>query len=914
MFGKKEPPTSSDVEAPPSSTPHAQTVPGPATSPPRLSAHLWNQAYDQGKQSDPNTVDTYEKILTVQLSEEDATASTTPNSTNLASQQNQIAQDAGERWMQMQRLVQNGLRRTEKDAKVKQGMEDGIQAAMAVKEVADKAIQASPEAAIAWILMNPLTQASSNRRGIAYVVSRMEWYWNLAELLLEENMTDGHSPGLRGDLEKGVTQLYAKLLLYQMKSVCYYHRGRVSVFARDLIKLDDWDGELGDIQAAEAAVQTDSTQIHETSADNKCLADLRLTDPRDDKKRIEETKGGLLKNSYRWVLDNLDFRQWRDEPQSQLLWVKADPGKGKTMLLCGIIDELQSSMGATGLLSYFFCQATDSRIRSAVAVLRGLLYMLISEQPSLISHVRKKYDQAGEALFEDANAILQDPSLKCMYLIVDALDECITDLPKLVDFIAERSSTSSHVKWLVSSRNWQNIEGGLGKVGRKVRLSLELNAQSVSYAVSAFIQHKVFKLAESKTYDAKTRDAVFDHLSSNANDTFLWVALVCQSLEGVPKRNVIKKLIAFPPGLVSLYERMIQQISNLDDASLCKQILSLAAVAYQPLTLDELSTLVEEFEDEADDIKSKQEIIGLCGSIKAAHYAVLSRSFKAMSALHHDMYSLGELRYSAAQIDHLCNLNSSAPTDTLADLQNRGAVHEFLRKKYLYWLEALSLYKNMSKGIVSIGKLLGLQGIENSPLQAYRSALLFSPTGSLIRKLFQDNKSKLIKINPGMTVSWSACLQTLEGHSDSVSSVAFSHDSTQLASASGDKTVKIWNASSGACLQTLEGHSNLVSLVAFSHDSTQLASASYDKTVKIWNVNSSANIGTIALSSLETPNTTSTVATPQSPRYKYTALSSDNIWITFNSKNLLWLPQEYRPSSSAVLGNTLGIGVGSGKV
>jgi hypothetical protein len=232
--------------------------------------------------------------------------------------------------------------------------------------------------------MNPLTQASSNRQGIAYVVSRMEWYWNLADLLLEENITEGHSPGLRGELEKAVTQLYAKLLLYQMKSVCYYHRGRLSVFARDLIKLDNWDGELGDIQAAEVAVQTDSAQyntlamrnrldaiaeaaklqnakldsissaireqtkqqerIHETSADNKCLADLRLTDPRDDKKRIEETKGGLLGDSYRWVLDNPDFRQWRDEPQSQLLWVKADPGKGKTMLLCGIIDELQSSM------------------------------------------------------------------------------------------------------------------------------------------------------------------------------------------------------------------------------------------------------------------------------------------------------------------------------------------------------------------------------------------------------------------------------------------------------------------------------------------------------------------------------------------------------------------------------------------
>lgn len=73
--------------------------------------------------------------------------------------------------------------------------------------------------------MNPLTQASSNRQGIAYVVSRMDWYWNLSSLLLDENMTEAHSRGLRDELEKVVTKLYAKLLLYQMTSVCYYYRG-----------------------------------------------------------------------------------------------------------------------------------------------------------------------------------------------------------------------------------------------------------------------------------------------------------------------------------------------------------------------------------------------------------------------------------------------------------------------------------------------------------------------------------------------------------------------------------------------------------------------------------------------------------------------------------------------------------------
>jgi WD40 repeat protein len=98
--------------------------------------------------------------------------------------------------------------------------------------------------------------------------------------------------------------------------------------------------------------------------------------------------------------------------------------------------------------------------------------------------------------------------------------------------------------------------------------------------------------------------------------------------------------------------------------------------------------------------------------------------------------------------------------------------------------------------------------IENNPLQAYASALLFSPVRSLIRGHFKREEPKWITIKPAIGDEWSACLQTLEGHSSRVDSVAFSPDSARLASASYDSTVKIWNASSGKCLQTLEGHSD----------------------------------------------------------------------------------------------------------
>ena len=206
---------------------------------------------------------------------------------------------------------------------------------------------------------------------------------------------------------------------------------------------------------------------------NNCLRDLQSSDPRDDKKRIEDAKGGLLAESYRWVLDNESFQQSHNNTQSQLLWIKGGPGKGKTMLLCGIINELQRTVAETAVVSYFFCQATDSRINIATAVLRGLLYLLISQQPILTVHVRRRYDQAGKSLFEDVNAwvaleeifadILQDSSLGTTYILVDALDECVSDLPKLLRFVSEQSSMSSRVKWIVSSRNWPDIEEKLGR-------------------------------------------------------------------------------------------------------------------------------------------------------------------------------------------------------------------------------------------------------------------------------------------------------------------------------------------------------------------------------------------------------------------------------------------------------------------
>src|SRR5271155_2054797 len=68
---------------------------------------------------------------------------------------------------------------------------------------------------------------------------------------------------------------------------------------------------------------------------------------------------------------------------------------------------------------------------------------------------------------------------------------------------------------------------------------------------------------------------------------------------------------------------------------------------------------------------------------------------------------LAKARYSCVYwVDHLhdCDPTRNATND----LQDGGSVDKFLRRSYLYWLEALSLLRSMSEGVLSMAKLSGL--------------------------------------------------------------------------------------------------------------------------------------------------------------------------------------------------------------
>ncbi|RMJ28111.1 hypothetical protein PHISP_01051 [Aspergillus sp. HF37] len=832
----------------------------------------------------------------------------------------------------MEELLNLGMQKTRNKLK----MEKTLQGAQTLNNLVGPALQPVPQAALAWaavsfalqsfkIVVNPTTETRANRDGVGYVAARMDWYGELSQLLLKENTVDGGlSANLRSALEGRIVGLYKLLLSFLIKSVCAYYRNRLVNCLQDTIKLNDWEAALKVIQDAEQLVQHDIDQyntqqmrshleqlvnvardqqarllsnIHDAvqeqlvlkreEADNQLLRHLCLADPLDDMNRIEQTKDKLINGSCQWILDREDFREWKDTTEKLLYWIKGDPGKGKTMLMIGIIKDILQMSPERGLVSFFFCQNADPNLNNATAVLRGLVYRLASQRRSLIAHIRDAYERRGQSLFEDANAffalskiltqILDDPDVPKIYIFIDALDECTAGLEPLLELLTQHSFP--RLRCFVSSRPRPEIRALLEVDALHTELDFNQDAaKDIRDVVKSYINSEVEDLGKRKKYRAELKAQVKDYLHQHADGTFLWVALVCKTLRKTPLWKTSSVLQTFPSGLNALYDRMIEDVFSLEDISPdtlqhCCGVLATVSLAYRHLHVDEIGVVAGLPDELVEDITCLEEVIGLCGSfltvregtIYFVHHSAkeyLSNSLRADQFPIGPAYTVTQMVLRALDsmattlrkniwglVDPACEVDDIEPPepDPLRHVRyfcehwinhicyygpgaehylsicDNGAIHRFLRQNLLHWFEAMSL----------MGKL------------QVASSTLERPTSSQVKALFQNETPAWIRRPPVMDMDWKVHLRTIQSEEGPRYCATYLLDERWLA-CGGDGLIEICNTVTNTVDRVLRVHSDYVASLAVSPDGALLASGAGDGGIDMWNTSTWSKERTLA--------------------------------------------------------------------
>jgi hypothetical protein len=451
-----------------------------------------------------------------------------------------------------------------------------------------------------------------------------------------------------------------------------------------------------------------------------------------------------------------------------LLWIKGHAGTGKTMLMIGLIRQLSHQpVALSPSLSFFFCQGTDTALNNATAVLRSLIWLLLLQQPCLISHLLQKYKESGADLFRDKNAfyalseafrnMLKDPQLSPVYLAVDALDECAQGQSDLIHLISTSLTLSQNVKWLISSRPEVDLLAALKDQGTNSldasNSLVELDTQRLAGPVNVYIDHKLTILKRRPGYSDSVLVEVSHEVRERAENTFLWVALVFKELNSVEGWDAVETVQNIPLGLTDLYSHMMARIDrgNERNRQRCKNVLAATFLVYRPLSLAELAVVAG-----LPEKINPRTIVDRCGSfltikdetvylihqsakdylgdnyvtrlqpvgVIQGHMDIGIRAIDAMSSmLRRNMYNLdlgfkpenmtppdpdplAPIRYSCVfWADHLCSLNNDN-SRLLGELADDGKVFGFLKEYFLRWLESLSLIGKLSNGLLSIRKIL----------------------------------------------------------------------------------------------------------------------------------------------------------------------------------------------------------------
>ncbi|KAI1132381.1 hypothetical protein F5Y10DRAFT_261366 [Nemania abortiva] len=331
-------------------------------------------------------------------------------------------------------------------------------------------------------------------------------------------------------------------------------------------------------------------------------ADPRINIPEFDSKLIH-----AMGETLEWLLTHRKYTGFRnlDNGDNQLLLITGEAWRSKSMLSSAVVKNLQGMSDTRVSTLYFFC---GNGSHSPASVLKSIIGLLLTQQPSLVSHLLKHRFLTRRIYFDHPNDFLAFTGLFCdmikddhfpgAYVILDSVDECEFEsgwptLKNLLRFIESTMSLKTKIRWVISSEKSSKLEA-LIKGRNFTSLHVDTTAPGMTEGFNKYLEQRVLKITKDQRHLAGY-EAACAEIMKKAQCNFLWADIVCQVLERAKPWHSIDFLKEIPKGLGSLYAYMFKRVKELPyhDPQHYRDILTISAAAFQPPSLAELAILAQ---------------------------------------------------------------------------------------------------------------------------------------------------------------------------------------------------------------------------------------------------------------------------------------------------------------------------------
>ncbi|KAE9379860.1 hypothetical protein N431DRAFT_121252 [Stipitochalara longipes BDJ] len=516
-------------------------------------SELWNEAYEdlRSNPKDQKLIKKYEDIMAIDFS------------TMVASTAQILAPVKVSRKDNMLRILDKKMTEV-KDNKWRLRfhdhevlVEDLAKPVINVIDIVDKyvsdAVSTNPYASIAWagiglilpIFLNPSKQSTSMATGLK-TISNLIVQSSMREDLYAYRYESCKSYAdqktflnIHIQYRKKLQDLYSLILKFQAGCVLYYYSGPSSRLLSDLVKWNDWDTAIKDIEDQNTEFLEAYGLLRNTMAEEDYLALYRNhaeankitksigNDVSGLKKAIElarkdDSRKELLKwltsvkpstdynsliekrgvTSANWFLEDKNMLKWEKNSDS-LLWLNGKVGSGKSVLSALAIDwitKLYEDNPETAI-AYWYFTFSDTTKQNISEMYRALIRQLLSRRPDTPEAVKTlhRYQESGQ----DPSTVQLENTLATtirgfsnVYIVIDALDECpignnqrerlLTSFSRLL----EKTSQNLHMLW--TSRSEPDIEiafNGLTHPSTRINFDLASRQRHVNLGITRHIDN-----------------------------------------------------------------------------------------------------------------------------------------------------------------------------------------------------------------------------------------------------------------------------------------------------------------------------------------------------------------------------------------------------------------------------------------